>query len=472
MRPNVLLIVLDTARADAFEPYGAARGASPAVADLAARGRALAGMHAAASWTLPSHAAMFTGLLPRATGILDLPEGSPLAARPVLEAHARRALPVVLREAGYATGALSTNLWVTPESGFAPGFELFRKVDTGRQAGLHREGLRSRLAWDLEGMRADSDDGAAEAAAILRAWIGARDARPFFWFVNLVECHSPYLPPRPYNDLDPLNRWRAAAEARRHLTMSEIWKACAGGFDVPARALARMRHLYARAIRLMDDWLADLLGELERARVLDDTLVIVTSDHGENFGEGGLMGHAFSLDQRLLKVPVVAAGPGAPGDPGVLTLAALPRLIAEGVGLERHPWQGGLPPPGVAVAQFEPPGRAEDPRWDRAFAEWRVEPGRARELVGRPLAAATDGRWKLQLRGEREEIFDLEADPLELDPRAAGTNGALSALRRALADSAIAGEKPAIPAQAPEAPEISSEERDRLEERMKLLGYM
>jgi arylsulfatase A-like enzyme len=471
MRPNVLVVVLDTARADSVEPHGAPRGASPAIADLAARGRALADVHAAASWTLPSHAAMFTGLLPRASGIFDLAEGSPRAARPVLEAQAERMLPVVLRGAGYATGAVSTNLWITPESGFAPGFEEFRKVDTGRQAALHREDIRSRWTWNLEGVRARVDDGAAEAGAILRSWLRDRDqGRPFFWFVNLTECHSPYLPPRPYNDLGLRDRWRAAEEARLHLTLGAVWKACAGGFDVPEEALSRMRHLYARSVRLMDDWLADLLGELDDARVLDETLVIVTSDHGENFGEGGLMGHAFSLDDRLLRVPFVAAGPGTPADPGVLTLAALPRLIADAAGLERHPWHNGVPPAGIAVAQFEPPGDPYDPRWDKAFADWGVDPEPARERVGRPLAAATNGRWKLQLRGEHEELFDLEADPLELSPQPANDDPAIAALRGALAEAAAAP-VPAVPALTAE-PEISDEERIRLEERMKLLGYM
>ena len=84
--------------------------------------------------------------------------------------------------------------------------------------------------------------------------------------------------------------------------------------------------------------------------------MIVTSDHGENFGDGGLMGHAFSLDQRLLRVPFVIAGPGAPAeDPGVVSLASLPRMIAEAIGSDAHPWADGLPPDGVAVAQFEPP---------------------------------------------------------------------------------------------------------------------
>ena len=78
----------------------------------------------------------------------------------------------------------------------------------------------------------------------VQRWLAA-EHRPFFWFVNLIECHSPYLPPRPENDLSALRRLRAAEEARRYLTFTGILRACAGGFDIPDGALERMRHLHA-----------------------------------------------------------------------------------------------------------------------------------------------------------------------------------------------------------------------------------
>src|SRR5207248_3532563 len=124
-----------------------------------------------------------------------------------------------------------------------------------------------------------------------------------------VECHSPYLPPRPYQALSLRERLRAAEEARQHLNLEAIWRICASEFDVPEDVLDRMRRLYAGAVRYVDHWLEGVLGGLERAGILDETLVIITSDHGENFGEGGLITHAFSLDDRLIRVPPTAAGP-------------------------------------------------------------------------------------------------------------------------------------------------------------------
>src|SRR3954468_12183027 len=131
VRPNVLLIVFDTARADAFEPYGAEPGASPVLEDLARSGETADAMFAPACWTLPSHASMFTGLLPRANGLIKAPGGEVHACKAPMEAHRERLLPEVLRRAGYETRAASANLWISKRSGFATGFDRFIEVDSG-----------------------------------------------------------------------------------------------------------------------------------------------------------------------------------------------------------------------------------------------------------------------------------------------------------------------------------------------------
>jgi arylsulfatase A-like enzyme len=458
---NVLLVVLDSARRDALEPFGAPAGASPAVAQLASRGVVASQVHSAACWTLPSHAAMFTGLLPRAAGLARAPARTPHSCRPVVEGHRDRFLPEVFRRAGYATGGVSANLWVGDTSGFDTGFDRWRSVDSGRQSGLHDPSPRARARWALEAARARVDDGAGAARSILREWSAdLRADAPFFWFVNLNECHSPYLPPRPYSDIGPLGRLRAAEEARRYLTLVAIWQACAGGLTVPPEALERMRHLYARSVRLMDDWLADILGVLDARGVLDDTLVVVTADHGENFGENGLMAHAFSLDQRLTHVPLVAAGPGAGELSRLWSLADLPRALARATGIQ-HPWGPDLCS-GVAVAEFDPPTGPDDQRVLRSVREWGVGDAGLR-IMTTPLTSATDGAVKLVRRGTAEEFFDLATDPLERHPLDASDRRA-SDLRAALDPEPVG----AVEAQ----PEASAAELAEIEERMKLLGYM
>src|SRR4051794_21310191 len=147
MPPNVLVVVLDAARRDALEPYGARAGATPAIAQLAARGRALPEVYATACWTAPSHTSMFTGLMPRAAGLARVP--APSAAKAGLEQHRDRVLTEVMRRAGYATAGVSANLWVA-DGGFDMGFDEFEAVDSGRVAGIGEAGLQKRLRRYLE----------------------------------------------------------------------------------------------------------------------------------------------------------------------------------------------------------------------------------------------------------------------------------------------------------------------------------
>ena len=468
MAPNVLVVILDAARRDALEPYGAAPGSTPAIAQLASRGTALPEVYATACWTVPSHGSRLTWLMPRAAGLGRVT--SPAAARPVVESHRERLLPELLRRAGYATAGVSTNLWLSESSGFGTGFDTFEYVDTGRYAGLHRKGPVGRMRWLAEAGRARVDDGALEAGRTLDRWLAQADERPFFWFVNLIECHSPYLPPRGYGDVSLLDRLRGAEEARRWYGLDAIWRACAGGFEVPAETVERMRRLYDASIAYMDDWIGGVLERLDAAGALSDTLVVVTSDHGENFGEGGLLTHALSLDNRLIHVPFVAAGPGAE-QLELTSLADLPRALAGVAGVDEHPWRDG-PPAGVGVAQFDPPVDPGDPRAAEAVERW----GLGDEALGRlttPLTCAVAGDLKLMRRGEIEELYDLAADPLELTPRAPAEAaperaGEVARLRAALDHPVVARRAESTAGSG----EASAEELREIEERMKLLGYM
>ena len=465
MGPNVVLVILDAARRDALEPYGAPVGATPALAQLAARGAALPDVHATACWTVPSHASFFTGLLPRAAGLSEVP--APSASRSALETHRDRLLAEVLRRAGYATAAVSANLWLSEPSGFALGFDEHVLLDTDRHGQLtDSRRPRDRLRWVTEAALARVDDGARAAEETIARWIDRERRQPFFWFVNLLDCHSPYLPPRPYGKVSTLDRIRAADESRRYYTLGPIWRAAVGDLKVPEATLERMRMLYAGAIRYLDDWVGRLLERLDARGLLDDTLVIVASDHGEMFGENGFIAHAHSLDERLIHVPFLVAGPGASGR-SLHSLAELPRFVAEAVGLADHPWREELPA-GVGIAQFDPPGSEDHPRMARAAERWAWTDEQVRRFTT-PLTCAVADGLKLLRRGDREELYDLRADPQERSPV---TPGALDAprverLRRAL-------EHPAVVARAgaPVAPGPSAEELAAIEERMRLLGYM
>jgi arylsulfatase A-like enzyme len=472
MRPNILWIVFDTARADALEPYGATPGATPAIADLARRGVALAGVHSTACWTLPAHVSMFAGGLPRQFGLGDQAGINPSLAKPIVESLRERSIVELLRRSGYRTGAVSANAWVTPHSGFGPGFDRFVDVRSGRQAQMSTDNRRAHARWLVEAARARVDDGARAAEHELGRWIADAASEPFFWFVNLVECHSPYLPPRPYAELSLLARVSAAREASAHLTMEAFWRTCITG-DVPeVDALDRMRAGYRGAIRYMDDWLARLLEALDRAGLLDETLVMVCSDHGENFGEGDLIGHGFSLDQRLINVPFIAAGPGADSLTGLRSVAEVPRRLAQMTDLPDHPWDPADLPP-LPVAQFDSPvPPLSDPRTQWAVAEWRLDE-RAVARMTEPILAVVDDSVKLVRRGDLEAFHHLRTDPLELQPLTADDvdPAAVSRLRAAAAHPSVVASESRLAEPSPSPLGVDHDAAD-LEDRMRLLGYL
>ncbi len=314
---------------------------------------------------------------------------------------------------------------------------------------------------------ARADDGAAAIELLLRDWMKETQSQPFFWFVNLVECHSPYLPPRPYNDVSLGARIKAARDVQRYQTVGAVWRACAVREPLSSTALSRMRHLYGRSIRQMDDWLGRLLEQMDGHGLLDDTLVIVTSDHGENLGEGNMIGHAFSLDERLVHIPLIVSGPGAFSTDAALSLTSIPALIAKAIGLTDFPWENGSD--GIAVAQYDALTAPDDPRVAKVATEWHLDETAIARITARGTAV-TDGTMKLVREAGTESLYEIEADPLEtrpLDPTSAPAS-LRATLDRADAEASVVR---------PGGDEVRSETTDQdenaeLERRLKLLGYL
>jgi arylsulfatase A-like enzyme len=296
-RPNVVLISLDTVRADHLSLYGYRRPTTP---NLAAWARRQATVFettvASAPWTLPSHVSMLSGIDAVHHGVN---RHGPIPASMVL-------LPQRFRDAGYTTYATTAGVLLTPELGFARGFDELRV----------RGKMESLPEWDTE-----LSQGVTET---LR-WLAAHRDERFFLFFHTFEAHAPYQPREPYfssfggsqvalNAGSPV--WMETPEFEANFRPKSLLfhpPAYAGGVTYPKRVLEpRDRELaatlYDSGLAYIDQQLSRLLGYLESEGLMENTVVVVTSDHGESLYEHGLVGHSSLYDHDLL-VPLIISTP-------------------------------------------------------------------------------------------------------------------------------------------------------------------
>jgi len=278
---NLVLISIDTLRADRLGAYGYDRATSPAMDALARSGVLFETAIAEACWTLPSHVTLMSGL-PPAIHDVTVPTRKVSADVPLLAE--------VLREAGFHTVGLTAGRFLAKRFGFDRGFVYF---DDG--------GLSFKRALDEAGARIAETD----------------SAERFFVFIHTYDVHCPYDPPPAY---------AARFETRPQADHLETSGRCGNPhYNKMALTAGQARFLsdrYDGSIRYADDLLSDFLARLERLGVLDTTVVAVVSDHGEEFLEHGKVGHRGTLYIQSLRVPWLMAGPGLP-----------PRVVREPVGL-------------------------------------------------------------------------------------------------------------------------------------------
>lgn len=320
-RPNVVLLVMDTARA---RDVLGRRDVMPNVHRLAAEGVTYTRAFSTAPWTLPSHACLFTGQYTADHGTHAGSKSFDPAVPTLAE---------VLSEAGYQTAAVSNNTWVSPELGFDRGFEDFavawelldggadlptiaaerdglldQSLAVGRRL-LRLDGHRTLLnALYAKFLRKRFDDGARLTNWRIRRWFRHRrdECRPFFLFVNYLEPHLEYRPPRGYRRefLPPGVDYDRASGLNQ-----DAWTYLAGHDQMTGRDFRTLQGLYRGELRYLDERIGRLYDWLDAADVLADTVVIVVGDHGENIGEHGLMDHQYCLYDTLLHVPLVVRYP-------------------------------------------------------------------------------------------------------------------------------------------------------------------
>jgi arylsulfatase A-like enzyme len=282
-RPNIVLVVLDTVRSDVAEPddQGVVE-AMPELGSLGREGTVFTNAWATAPWTLPSHASILTGLLPSGHGC---------TARAPMLARAHRTIGDHLHESGYETVAFYSNPWLTGGmSGMMKGFES-HYVESRGDDRIHRY--------------RGSQGGAASNENIAQ-WLDSRsEEKPFLLFVNYLEAHLPY-DPHP----EVRSEWLPDMPEDRVVGTLWAYEFNAGLHDFDEVDWRGVRRLYQGDATTADALLGDLMDMLRDKGLYEDTVIIVTSDHGENLGDHGLMDHHFGVFETLIKVPLVIRAPG------------------------------------------------------------------------------------------------------------------------------------------------------------------
>jgi len=327
-RPNVLLVVLDAVRKDHLSPYGYHRPTTPTLDELADRSTVYERAFAAAPWTPPSHAAMFTGKYPSNNGVFG--------RQPNLD-EGHTTLAELLSERGYTTLGFSNSYHTGRDRGFDRGFDLYHDLqDLPRLAGRWYELAPSYFRYLPEYFLRDFDQSSFQLRR-LRSEI-ASASEPFFGFINLNSAHSPYDPPEPFaSDFEEyFDRWDAVdEEAARDVADTAGYEYMMGDVEMTDAEWELIECWYDGELAYVDHLLERFFDALREMNLFEETLILVTSDHGEHFGENGLAYHQFSLSETLLNVPLLVSWPDGETrrvSRDLVSLVDLPATIIEAAG--------------------------------------------------------------------------------------------------------------------------------------------
>ncbi len=429
--PCVILICIDTLRADHLGCHGYERDTTPVLDALAATADFHTRVRATSPWTLPSHASFFTGRFPFQHGARTfdarhaVENASPLPA-------VETTLAEVLREAGYATAAFAANdAYLAPRWRLDQGFDLYH-VERETATAMHRR----ILPWLTE----------------------HAGGEPFFLFINYMDTHRPYhAPPRP--DFLPTPSTRDSG-----LLIDRIEAAVAPGpgrGQVPEQLVSDLVDLYDLSLRHLDEELGRLFARLRELDIWDRALVVVTSDHGEYFGEHFLVEHSKDVYEEAVHVPQIVKRPGQTEGRRLdeaTSGAFLPSLILR---------ETGLAPPAELAAFLGPDTAARPVIVENHYSRVKdLQDKRWRGRFNRVRQCLYEWPWKyIHSSDGAHELYHLADDPGERRNRIGEQVERATGMARRLLDIL---ERDAGPPYEFEEQQLSDEELQRL----RSLGYV
>ncbi len=420
-RPDIVVLVsIDTLRADHLGCYGYARPTSPAIDRLAAEGTLFEDAMTPAPWTLPAHASLLTGLYPSRHG---------------LKAHDRYLPPKIptlaqaLARAGFVTAAVVNSHNLSPRFGLDRGFREFVYVE------------------EIAGQRAPTRRVVDQAID----WLRRFGTGKLFLFVHSYDVHSDYASEEPY-EREFVRPYRGPADG----TTSQLMAFREGKLAIGPQDAPRLVDLYDAGIRQLDDELLRLREFLAQNGLLERTLLLLTSDHGEEFLERGGVLHGRTQFQEVARVPLILRGPGIPAGRRIATPVSLVDVMPT---LLRHlglPVAGELDGEDLSPLLRGEPGRLAERLLFAEADHNNAQPDVTRAVRRGPLKLVYDRL------AEKHQLFDLKEDAAERNDVAANREAQarelLEPLRRFLA----------IPGETGTPLKLSPEELQRL----RSLGYL
>ena len=448
--PNVLFVVLDTTSARHLGTYGYHRATSPQLDAFAEEGVVFENAFSAAPWTLPSHCSMFTGLLPNSHGTgwtrPRLPDG--MANVEGLVHYDVHTISEEMALRGYDTVTVAEKSWLTFNSGLSQGFEKFFDYslpDLRDRFFVERFWARYRDKFGSPAPR-PIDKGGARVVDTAIDWLDGHrsrdESRPFFMFMNLNEAHDPYQPPEEFwghflpegisiadsHKLDERNNTQGQHEI------------ILGDWDISDRDMEIFKSLYDAEILYQDGLLGRLLDGIEELGLMEDTLIVITADHGEEFGElDHRVGHQLALADTLLHVPLIMRFPSQlPAGKRVASMASTIDIFPTILDVIETENGQGPPEPTAEVLSIEGvsqlPTIQEDilvrdmimahyfnptsyltgfKEWDTAYPDGDMVDEVSRTM--RSISVIRTATQKLFLFGDGQRAFiDLQEDPQEL----------------------------------------------------------
>ena len=378
--PNVIVVLVDTLRADRLGVYGNRNGLTPYLDELARRGTVFSNAYASSSWTCPSVASLFTSRYPSQHQVTTLDARI---------SDSEVTLAERLQQARYRGLGFVANLRLTEQLGYGQGFERWNSYLSATK--LRADRLRRRLL-------SSPQLGAAPGAQA-----------PLFLYVHYMEPHAPYnMPPRYRKKFerrsDPSIDSAAAAQKLLDLNFGAL----------SAAELDHLTSLYDAEVAFLDDELRRLMAGLEARGLLQHSIVVVTADHGEELGEHQLVGHGVSLYNQELHVPLIVVGQGVPVGQVVREPVSLmdvaPSLLAL-IGQPAEPrfagrslvplLQGGTAPVDIVAELFQASTTFDARRHSSAIVR------------GNHKLLTIAGNWRTVADAE---MYDLAADPAETKP--------------------------------------------------------